>query len=268
MASSRSDDAPEAPPGASEEHSSASGAPSGRRAGIRGSITVGLVAALAGALFATNASLFRTGGARHPENLADLVSVESSRLAAASDEVAALRAEVSGLIAAAQGRAPAVPPPGPAVDVASGRVAVSGPGLTVRLWDAPTDSAPLGARPDDLVVHQQDLVGVMNALWAGGAEAMTIQGNRVTSSTAVRCVGTVLLMAAQTYSPPYEVAVVGDPERLLAALDASPSVQVYLQYVEALRLGWSVETQELIELPAAEGTTIQHAAVTDDGGGR
>ena len=69
-------------------------------------------------------------------------------------------------------------------------------------------------------------------------------------------------MSARTYSPPYEVAVIGDPERLLAALAASPSVQVYLQYVDALRLGWSVETRDRIEMPAAESGPLQHA-VTD-----
>ena len=218
-----------------------------------------MVAAVAGGLFATNASLFRTGGQRHPENLRELVADESARMAAASAEVFELRGEVSDLIEEARGGSGPAVVPGEDVVLAAAQEAVGGPGVVVRLWDAPADGAPAGARPDDLVVHQQDVVGVMNALWLGGAEAMTVQGNRVTSTTAVRCVGSVLLMSARTYSPPYEVAVIGDPERLLAALDSSPSVQVYLQYVDALRLGWSVETLDRIEMPAAQAGTLQHA---------
>jgi uncharacterized protein YlxW (UPF0749 family) len=223
---------------------------------------VGLVAALAGALFATNAGLFRGGDERHPQNFTDLVELESARLEELATQVAALRAEVASLIEQESGRTPALEEVPAETELASGRLAVQGPGVVVQLWDAPQGDAPVGARPDDLVVHQQDLESVMNALWAGGAEAMTIQGDRVTSWTAVRCVGSVLLMAGRTYSPPYEVAVIGDPDALLAALDASPGVQIYLQYVRALGLGWSVRTRPLIEMPAAEGARgLEHAVV-------
>ncbi len=238
-----------------------------RRAISRGSLTVGLVAAVAGALFATNAALFRSNGGRHPQNLAELVRVESNRLAAFSEDVDGLRVEVTSLIEQERGYVPPTEATPSDVDLASGRVPVVGPGLVVRLWDAPTGvNPPLGARPDDLVVHQQDLEAVMNALWGGGAEAMMIQGNRVDSRTAVRCVGSVLLMAAQTYSPPYEVAVIGDRDALQSALDDSPSIQIYLQYVEALDLGWSVESKDLIEMPAATGPPMQHVSVVEPAG--
>jgi uncharacterized protein YlxW (UPF0749 family) len=240
---------------------SVSGQPARRPSSKHGTITVGLVAALAGALFATNAALFRTGGERHPQNLAELVTVESARTNDLAVEVTALREQVADLIERERGRGEAEDPPA-GLDVASARVPVVGTGVVVQLWDAPSANAPEGARPDDLVVHQQDLEAVMNALWAGGAEAMTIQGNRVTSRTAVRCVGSVLLMGTRTYSPPYEVAVVGDPDDLLAALDASPEVQIYRQYVDVLGLGWSVQRRDRIEMPADEGTQgLQYAVV-------
>lgn len=231
-----------------------------------GTLTVGLVAALAGALFATNAALFRSGAERHPQNLAELVSVESERTSAVAEDVTRLRAEVAELIER-EGVETDVVDPSPALDIASGRAPVAGPGVVVRLWDAPAENPPEGARPDDLVVHQQDLEAVMNALWAGGAEAMTIQGNRVTSRTAVRCVGSVLLMGTTTYSPPYEVAVIGGQDGLLRALDVAPPVQIYLQYVRALGLGWSVERRDRVEMPAAEGTPgLQHAVARASGG--
>ncbi len=242
-------------PGPESTSGTAGARPPASRRPRRGSIVAGVVAFIVGILFATNATLFRGATDRHPENLTDLVAVETSRLEAAAEDVEALRAEVSALIDA--GRDVPAPTTTDADDLpeglASGRYAVSGPGIVVRLWDAPATAATVDARPDDLVVHQGDLEAVMNALWSGGAEAMTIQGNRVTSRTAVRCVGSVLLMAARTYSPPYEVAVIGDPERLRAALDAAPGVQIYLQYVDALGLGWSVETRDVVDAPATDG---------------
>lgn len=231
----------------------------------RRTVAVGVVAALAGALFATNATLFRGAEERHPQNLVELVAVESARLEGAAEEVDALRTEVDALLDLTTDR---IDPPEtpPEVAFAAGRVAVEGPGVVVGLWDAPAANAPPGARPDDLLVHQQDVEAVMNALWTGGAEAMTIQGERVTSQTAVRCVGNVLLLHGRTYSPPYEIAAIGDPEALAEALEESEGVQIYLQYVAAVRLGWSLTEERSIPMPAAEITgPPRYASVMLDG---
>ena len=52
-------------------------------------------------------------------------------------------------------------------------------------------------------MHQQDIQAVVNALWAGGAEAMTIQGQRVISTTGIKCVGNTVVLHGVPYSPPY-----------------------------------------------------------------
>ena len=99
----------------------------------------------------------------------------------------------------------------------------------------------------------------MNALWAGGAEAMAVQGHRVVSTTGVRCVGNVLHIQGRIYSPPFRVEAIGDPEQLRTSLIASEGVQIYLQYVDAVGLGWSVEETGL-ELPAYSGSlSLRHA---------
>ncbi|ACQ78288.1 protein of unknown function DUF881 [Beutenbergia cavernae DSM 12333] len=231
----------------------------------RTSLAVGVVAAVAGVLFATSASVFADDGERRPQDLRGLVAEENSRLGDINADVEALRSEVAEL------EAEVGAPPQPAdADTAMGAgfVAVTGPGLVVELSDAPTGGTlPQGARADDLVVHQQDLEAVVNALWAGGAEAMTIQGQRVTSTTAVRCVGNVLLLQGKTYSPPYRVAAIGDPAELRDAVDDSPTVQVYLEYVEAYHLGWSVTQQAEIEMPAYDGDrTLTYSTVPGEGG--
>lgn len=247
-----------------------SGAPAPSRSGIRRflthrSLSIGVVAVIAGVLFATNAALFRTKDDRHAENIRELVAEEGARLEDATTEVEALRAEVQGLAGRAAGALPGDVGTPVGIAVAAGRLPVTGPGVVVKLWDAPASTAPEQARPDDLLVHQQDVEAVVNALWAGGAEAMTIQGQRVTSETAVRCVGNVLLLHGATYSPPYEIAAIGDTRDLLGSLYRSPGVEIYLEYVDAVGLGWSVAQKLALEMPAAETTSaMQYATVPDE----
>jgi len=141
---------------------------------------------------------------------------------------------------------------------------VEGPGVTVSLDDAPVpdDLADLPAETsaDDFVVHQQDVEAVVNALWTGGAEAMQIMDRRITSVSAVRCVGNVIILDGQVYSPPFTITAIGSPERLTDALDRSSGVQVYRQWADYIGLGYAVQEHESTVLPAATGpTTLSHA---------
>ncbi|TDC15553.1 DUF881 domain-containing protein, partial [Streptomyces sp. 8K308] len=107
--------------------------------------------------------------------------------------------------------------------------------------------------PNDLVIHQQDLQAVVNALWAGGAEGIQVMDQRLVSTSAVRCVGNTLILQGRLYSPPYTVTAVGDPEALHAALDAAPAIEDYLQYVRAYGLGWRVDDHSAVTLPGFDG---------------
>ena len=237
-----------------------------RRHAVRGTVSVAVVLALAGVMFTANARLARDAGDRHPQDLSELAERESSRVEALAARVEGLRAEVEQLTGDGTGTVDTGDPDHSAlVALAAGRAAVTGPGVTVRLTDAPANGPRRDdVQPDDLVVHQQDLQAVINALWAGGAEAMALQDQRVTATTAFRCVGNVLSLGGRVYSPPYEVRAIGDPRALREALLASPDIQRYLDWVDAVGLGWSVTTEEVLELPAAEGSgELEHAAVPD-----
>lgn len=237
-----------------------------RRRLTRGSVGVAVVLVLAGFLFAANARLQGGLDDRQAQDLPALVQAELDRAQAASAEVESLRDDVDRLTDAATGGDPVFgEPDGSPTALAAGRLPVTGPGLTVSLTDA-TDSTsrPEWAVNDDLVVHQQDLQAVINALWSGGAEAMSLQDQRVISTTAFRCVGNVLLLHDRHYSPPYVVRAIGDPEDLEAALLASPAIQTYLDWVEAVGLGWSVTVEDELTLPAYEGSLeLRHARVPE-----
>ncbi|MGH3716797.1 MAG: DUF881 domain-containing protein, partial [Micromonosporaceae bacterium] len=146
---------------------------------------------------------------------------------------------------------------------AAGLTALRGPGLTVILNDAPVGPdgrLPRGATADDVVVHQQDVQAVVNALWAGGAEAMAIMGVRVISISAVRCVGNTLLLHDRVYSPPFEITVIGDTEGMRAALDASEGVRLYRAAADDFGLGYQVDVKEEVKVPAFDGTAgLSHA---------
>src|SRR5690606_23702991 len=115
---------------------------------LRASVGLGLVGLLAGLLFSTSASLAADSPERRPENLRDLVRLESERLAETNAEVVALREEVAGLLEQRTGETPV----DERLAFAAGATAVTGPGLVVRLWDAPTPvQLPDGATADDLV---------------------------------------------------------------------------------------------------------------------
>ncbi|MFI2704848.1 DUF881 domain-containing protein [Cellulosimicrobium composti] len=227
-------------------------APRSRR--LRSAVTVALVLALSGLMFTANARLARGDDSRHPENLAQLVDRESDRVADLAEQVDALTAEVARLSSTGDAPAGVDPDLAARTAVAAGTTPVTGRGVSVTLDDAPPEgNYPPQIRPDDLVVHQQDIQSVVNALWAGGAEAMTLQGQRVTATSAFRCAGNILLLHGRVYSPPYVVEAVGDPEALRDALDRSPGVQVYKEYVDAVNLGWSVEDEPEIEMPGYQG---------------
>lgn len=226
------------------------------------SSSIGLlaVAIAAGFMFATSARLFAGSDTNEPGGVKDLVAEYSAELDALEDEVLALR-ELRD--AALERENPEVPVVSPAPALAVDDVAVVGPGVRVRLWDAPVleDSE---VDPNELVVHQQDIEAVINALWAGGAEAMTIQGQRITSTTAIRCVGNVLLLHGRQYSPPYVIEGVGDQARLLSAVGDSPAIQVYQQWVDRVGLGWELSRVSSIEMPAYQGTRqVTHATIEE-----
>ncbi len=231
---------------------------------LRQSATVACVLAASGLLFTASAQLADTKDGRDPQDLAELVTTESDRVADLTDRMNELEAEIDDL-----GKQVGTDLPTRSTDlvadesVVTGAAPVSGPGLRVALDDAPASSQSIsGARPDDLVVHQQDVQHVINALWAGGAEAMTLQGERVTATSAFRCSGNILLLHGKVFSPPYVIEAVGDPEKLRASLDADPGVAIYQQYVDWVALGWSVKDAGTLELPAYTGSSeMKYATV-------
>lgn len=234
-----------------------------RRAGLRrlGAPTTGrlltLVACLvAGLMITTGALASRGGGDLRPDrntDLVDLVRAEATRNAELTARLAQLRTEVDAL-AASQDAGDPLAAKLDDLALQTGMTPVTGPAVTVTLSDAPLDVKPPGVDEDLLIVHQQDIQAVVNALWSGDAEAMTVQGQRVTSTTGIKCVGSTVVLHGVPYAPPYVITAVGDPQRLTRALAESRYLAIYQQYVDAYGLGYSQTVAAEAALPGYQGS--------------
>lgn len=209
----------------------------------------------AGLIFGTSAALARTEPltATEPADLAGLIQQRNAVVERLTDQVGELAGEVdqlerdnSGSVLTTQisRQADALAP-----EVGLGPV--RGPAVQVTLDDAgyTLDTLPEGYNVDDVVVHQQDVQGVVNALWAGGAEAMMIQDQRVISSSAVQCVGNTLYLQGRVYSPPYTITAIGDVEALQISLEQDPIVENYRGWSDTLGLGYVVDELSRVYLP-------------------
>jgi uncharacterized protein YlxW (UPF0749 family) len=140
----------------------------------------------------------------------------------------------------------------------AGFTPVTGPGVTVTLSDAPADVINSTSRDIRLlVVHQQDIQAVVNAMWAGGAEAVTIQGKRVITSTGIKCEGNAVMIQGVAYPQPYVISAIGDPARLQNAIDETDRLQSYRRASELpdVSVGWDLDTEERLEMPGFDGVS-------------
>jgi uncharacterized protein YlxW (UPF0749 family) len=241
-----------------------------RRSRRPAAVLVPVTALAAGLLFATSASTAQGTDLRSDRRLqlTELIARERAAVERQEDRAVELRREVEERSSAAAVRDSrvAAAAAGRELEVAAGLVEATGPGVTVSLDDAPRRPGrpELSADPDDLVVHQQDVQAVVNALWAGGAEAMTLMGQRIISTSAVRCVGNTVILHGRVYSPPFVVTAVGDPTQMRDALDTDPGVAYFRTFVDRFGLGYTVATEREVTLPAYEGPLeLPHVSRTD-----
>lgn len=240
----------------------------------RWKVCVPLVFAVAGLMFATSHADSRGTDLRSTAtsvNLAGLVRSQQTQLDAQAQSLAVLQARVKAATDAAAHHDAAVAAEQSQVTpllAPAGFTAVTGAGLTVTLDDAHGNdvSTVTGVDANELVVHQSDLQAVVNALWAGGAEAMTIAGQRVIATSAVRCVGNTLLLNGKVYSPPFRVAAIGPARTMQSELNASPGVQLYKQAASYYGLEYSLATADQLSLPAYDqAITLSYAQAVTNG---
>jgi uncharacterized protein YlxW (UPF0749 family) len=211
---------------------------------------VPVIAFAAGLLFAVSATVSRGTDLRGSStaDLADVVRAAevinaglqrtANKLDQQVQQTTSAVATSDSAVAAAQRRSQALEEP-------SGLVAERGPGLVVVLDDSDRTPDP-DVDPNNYVIHQSDLQAVVNALWAGGAEAMSIAGQRVVATSAVRCVGNTLLINGLLVGRPFRIEAIGPADAMRAALDRSYGVALLRQAVTVLGVGFTVDASTVL----------------------
>jgi uncharacterized protein YlxW (UPF0749 family) len=137
--------------------------------------------------------------------------------------------------------------------IAAGLIPLTGTGIVIQLEDS-KEPVPPGGSEADYLVGSRDIRVVVDELWNAGAEAISVNGERLTTSTAIIDVGSSLLVNSAYLTPPYQVSALG-PDDLYQQLSASPG---FVDLVRARGAGYgiqiSVAEPESVDIPAFVGT--------------
>jgi uncharacterized protein YlxW (UPF0749 family) len=132
----------------------------------------------------------------------------------------------------------------------------AGPGVVVTLSDAPDEVVDAATGDKNLlVVHQQDIQAVVNAMWEGGAAAVVLQGQRVVSTTGIKCEGNSVVIQGVPYPQPYVIEAIGDVGELTDAISDDGYLQVYREQADdpAIAVGWDLDISDELTAPAYDG---------------
>ncbi len=167
-----------------------------------------------------------------------------------------LRASIQGVESQGQGSAAAVQQLDDQLRQArieAGLTALQGPGLVLQLRDS-TNVVPPGGNPTDYLVSARDIRTVVEELWLAGAEAVSVNGERVTSATAIIDIGGSVLLNAAYLSPPYQISAIG-PSDLFDQVNGSVGFRDFIRMrVEAFGLQVGFAEPKDVLIPAYAGT--------------
>ena len=146
--------------------------------------------------------------------------------------------------------------------IKAGEVPLHGPGVLVVVNDSQV-TPKAGENPNLYVIHDDDLLRLLNELRAAGAEALSVNQERLLDISEVRCAGPTVSVNNTRFTPPYEIRAIGDPKTLESALRLRGGV------VETLKF-WGitvyVKRKDDVVIPAYKGTRHFEYAKTEEGG--
>ncbi|GGY30914.1 membrane protein [Streptomyces djakartensis] len=212
--------------------------------------------------------------AKEREELVDRIDRESETADKLEDSVDRLREDVGARQREAL-RHSGGGPDSDLVGILSGASAVHGPGVKLVVNDAKEaggggegDPRETSGFSDTGRVRDRDMQRVVNGLWESGAEAVSINGQRLTALSAIRAAGDAILVDNKPLVPPYTVLAVGDGQRLSTRFQNSADGL----YLNALQEGYGVRTAISVEndlrLPAAPSVIVRTAQPSTEKSGK
>jgi uncharacterized protein YlxW (UPF0749 family) len=226
----------------------------------RGRWTLAVLAMIIGALFAvavlqtTRAApalqLERTELINHVENAERGQDQLRGRVTSLSQEIATLRAAALGDDDTARALETRID----ALDPVVGNVAVTGPGVLIVVDDSPAANEDGRDRVLDI-----DLQVLANGLWEAGAEAISINGHRLSSLTAIRSAGDAVTVDYRSLTRPYRIEAIGDPRTLQAYFVESAAGAWWNDLAQNRRMRYEISDVKQLDLAADPGMVLRHA---------
>ena len=154
-----------------------------------------------------------------------------------------------------------------AAQLAAGQTAASGPGMTVTLRE-PTNktSGPTTGRGGTTsigvtnILTDRDVRSVVNELWHDGAEAIAVNGVRLTPTSAIRFAGQAVLVDFQPISSPYRIAAIGNADLLATDFAQSTVASRYQTLVSVEHIGFGFTESDKLKLPASAPASLRYAS--------
>ncbi|MBK3531227.1 MULTISPECIES: DUF881 domain-containing protein [Streptomyces] len=230
-----------------------------------------VVAALVVTLGAAEARISAPVVAKEREELIDRINAETEAADTLESNVDKLRADVSERQRKALEQHGG--DQGQLVALLAGATPVEGPGVKLIVDDAKdTDQGGGGPREssgfaDTGRVRDRDMQRVVNGLWESGAEAIAINGQRLTALSAIRAAGDAILVDNRPLVPPYTVLAVGDGKKLATAFQDSADGQYLQALKESFDIRTSISDQAKVQLPAAPSLIVRTAEPKAAGSG-
>ncbi|MFC8700442.1 DUF881 domain-containing protein [Streptomyces parvus] len=230
-----------------------------------------VVAALVVTLGAAEARVAAPVVAKEREELIDRINAETQAADTLESDVDKLRADVSERQRKALEQHGG--DQGQLVALLAGATPVEGPGVKLIIDDAKnTDQGGGGPREssgfaDTGRVRDRDMQRVVNGLWESGAEAIAINGQRLTALSAIRAAGDAILVDNRPLVPPYTVLAVGDGKKLATAFQDSADGQYLQALKESFDIRTSISDQAKVQLPAAPSLIVRTAEPKAAGSG-
>lgn len=149
--------------------------------------------------------------------------------------------------------------------ILAGEVALKGQGIVITLDDTKAlekIEAEIGYDPNRYIIHDSDLVMVINELRAAGAEAIAINGQRIIGNTEIRCTGPQVSINGIKTVAPFKISAIGEATNLQGALSLRGGI---IESIKASNIEVKIEKQEEIQIPACEKTyTYQYATIVEE----
>lgn len=195
--------------------------------------------------------------AAEQRELATLLAAELERREELEDLIAELRADISEL-SQSQIADPQLVERLALLEPVTGAVPVVGPGIVVRADDAPSLSGQEG------LVLDSDLTQLVNGLWQAGAEAVAINGRRITTTTPIRAAGAAITVDYVSLSPPYRIEAIGDPAALQARFARTSAASWWFHISRSYGIGFEIDAAaDELELAAVPHLQLMHATKGD-----